>query len=62
MASPNVGQLLDLLATVPAQGHENALSYVMSEWTMHQGELAQFTMLRMYSYWTVFVFVFLPFL
>lgn len=48
MAAPNVGQLLDLLASVPAQGHENALSYVMSEWTMHQGELAQFTMLLMY--------------
>lgn len=50
MASPNVGQLLDLLASVPAQGHENALSYVMSEWTMHQGESAQFTMLHMYLY------------
>jgi hypothetical protein len=50
MASPNVGQLLDLLASVPAQAHENALSYVMSEWTMHQGELAQFTMLLMYLY------------
>lgn len=39
MASPNVGQLIDLLATIPAKEHENALSYVMSEWVMHQGEL-----------------------
>lgn len=38
MAVPNVGQLLDLLSTVPTKAHENALSYVMSEWTMHQGQ------------------------
>lgn len=38
MASPNVGQLIDLLATIPAKEHENALSYVMSVWAMHQGE------------------------
>lgn len=38
MASPNVGQLIDLLATIPAKEHENALSYVMSEWVMHQGK------------------------
>uniref|UniRef100_A0A7I4DD79 Importin N-terminal domain-containing protein n=1 Tax=Physcomitrium patens TaxID=3218 RepID=A0A7I4DD79_PHYPA len=39
MASPNVGQLIDLLATIPAKEHENALAYVMSEWVMHQVEI-----------------------
>ena len=39
MASPNVGQLIDLLAAIPAKEHESALSYIMSEWVMHQGEL-----------------------
>ncbi|KAG0591650.1 hypothetical protein M758_1G229200 [Ceratodon purpureus] len=39
MASPNVGQLIDLLAAIPAKEHENALSYIMSEWVMHQGEI-----------------------
>lgn len=38
MAAPNVGQLIDLLASIPAKEHENALAYVMSVWVMHQGE------------------------
>ncbi|XP_077222247.1 ARM repeat superfamily protein isoform X1 [Tasmannia lanceolata] len=39
LSAPNVGQFVDLLITVPAEGHENSLSYVMSEWVKHQGEI-----------------------
>uniref|UniRef100_A0A0D6QYM5 Importin N-terminal domain-containing protein n=1 Tax=Araucaria cunninghamii TaxID=56994 RepID=A0A0D6QYM5_ARACU len=39
MSSPNVGQFIDLLITVPARGYENSLAYVMSEWTKQQGEI-----------------------
>jgi len=28
-----------MLLTVPAEGHENSFSYVMSEWTQLQGRL-----------------------
>ncbi|XP_058114945.1 uncharacterized protein LOC131257969 isoform X2 [Magnolia sinica] len=39
LSVPNVEQFIDLLINVPAEGHENSLAYVMSEWTKHQGEI-----------------------
>lgn len=38
MSAPNVGQFIDLLISIPAEGHDNAFAYVMSEWTKQQGE------------------------
>lgn len=39
LSAPNVEQFVDLLIATPAEGYENSLSYVMSEWTKHQGEI-----------------------
>lgn len=39
MSVPDVGQLLNLLLSVPAKGFPNSLVYVMSEWTKQQGEM-----------------------
>ncbi|KAH7672194.1 Importin-beta N-terminal domain-containing protein [Dioscorea alata] len=39
LCSPNVDWFITLLLSVPAKGHDNALSYVMSEWTRQQGEI-----------------------
>ncbi|XP_010262045.1 PREDICTED: importin-9 isoform X2 [Nelumbo nucifera] len=39
LSCPNVEQFIDLLITLPAKDHENALVYVMSEWTKQQGEI-----------------------
>ncbi|KAK1311442.1 hypothetical protein QJS10_CPA08g01705 [Acorus calamus] len=39
LSAPNVEQFIELLLTVPAAGYENALVYVMSEWSQHQGEI-----------------------
>ncbi|OVA12506.1 hypothetical protein BVC80_9011g12 [Macleaya cordata] len=39
MSAPNVEQFIDLLITLPAEGHEHCLAYVMSEWTKLQGEI-----------------------
>ncbi|KAJ8637202.1 hypothetical protein MRB53_011469 [Persea americana] len=39
LSAPHVEQFIDLLISVPAEGHENSLAYVMSEWTKHQGEI-----------------------
>ncbi|KAK9091071.1 hypothetical protein Sjap_024248 [Stephania japonica] len=39
MSAPNVEQFIDLLITLPADGYENSLAYVMSEWTRQQGEI-----------------------
>ncbi|KAK9105467.1 hypothetical protein Scep_022311 [Stephania cephalantha] len=39
MSGPNVEQFIDLLITLPADGYENSLAYVMSEWTRQQGEI-----------------------
>ncbi|XP_042485263.1 uncharacterized protein LOC122065530 [Macadamia integrifolia] len=39
MSAPNVEQFIDLLITLPINGHENPLAYVMSEWTKQQGEI-----------------------
>ncbi|XP_043701110.1 importin-9 isoform X2 [Telopea speciosissima] len=39
LSAPNVEQFIDLLITLPTNGHENSLAYVMSEWTKQQGEI-----------------------
>ncbi|KAI5081597.1 hypothetical protein GOP47_0001340 [Adiantum capillus-veneris] len=39
MSAPDVGQLLNLLVSIPAKNSPNSLEYVMSEWTKHQGEM-----------------------
>ncbi|KAF7827891.1 importin-9 [Senna tora] len=39
MSAPNVGQFIDLLISIPAEGHVNSFAYVMSEWTKQQGEI-----------------------
>lgn len=38
MSVPNVGQFIDLLISIPAEGHNNSFAYVMSEWAKQQGE------------------------
>ncbi|KAG0466448.1 hypothetical protein HPP92_018028 [Vanilla planifolia] len=38
-SSPDVSQFIILLLTIPAKDHENAFSYVMSEWTKLQVEI-----------------------
>ncbi|KAL2349037.1 hypothetical protein Fmac_003037 [Flemingia macrophylla] len=38
MSVPNVGHFIDLLISIPAEGHDNSFVYVMSEWTMQQGD------------------------
>lgn len=37
MSVPNVQQFIDMLTRVPAEGYDNAFTYVMSEWTKLQG-------------------------
>ncbi|THG21514.1 hypothetical protein TEA_029758 [Camellia sinensis var. sinensis] len=37
MSAPHVEQYIDLLISVPAEGHSNSFVYVMSEWTKQQG-------------------------
>ncbi|KAL4375412.1 hypothetical protein AHAS_Ahas05G0279200 [Arachis hypogaea] len=39
MSVPNVGQFIDLLISIPAEGHDNSFAYVMLEWTKQQGEI-----------------------
>ncbi|KAG9448691.1 hypothetical protein H6P81_008656 [Aristolochia fimbriata] len=39
LSVPNVEQFINLLVLLPAEGHANSLSYAMSEWTKHQGEI-----------------------
>ncbi|XP_022957048.1 importin-9 [Cucurbita moschata] len=39
MSAPNIQQLIDLLVSIPAEGHDNAFVYLMSEWTKLQGEI-----------------------
>ncbi|CAJ1932166.1 unnamed protein product [Sphenostylis stenocarpa] len=39
MSVPNVGQFIDLLISIPAEGHANSFAYVMSEWTKQQGDV-----------------------
>ncbi|KAH0918070.1 hypothetical protein HID58_025730, partial [Brassica napus] len=38
MSFPNVDQFINLLVSVPADGHENSFAYVMTEWTKQQGK------------------------
>ncbi|CAL9216293.1 unnamed protein product [Arabidopsis halleri] len=39
MSFPNVVQFINLLVSIPAEGHENSFTYVMTEWTKQQGEI-----------------------
>ncbi|KAK7309960.1 hypothetical protein RJT34_07123 [Clitoria ternatea] len=39
MSVPNVGQFMDLLISIPAEGHDNSFTYLMSEWTKQQSEI-----------------------
>ncbi|KAJ8500349.1 hypothetical protein OPV22_010901 [Ensete ventricosum] len=39
LSTPDVDQFINLLLTTPAKGYENALVYVMPEWTKIQGEI-----------------------
>ncbi|KAG9156858.1 hypothetical protein Leryth_020167 [Lithospermum erythrorhizon] len=39
MSVPQVEQFIDLLITIPAEGHQNSLTYLISEWTRLQGEV-----------------------
>lgn len=39
ISTPHVEQFIDLLISVPAEGHDNSFVYVMSEWTKQQGEI-----------------------
>lgn len=38
MSVPHVEQFIDLLVSIPAEGHQNSFFYVMSEWTRLQGK------------------------
>lgn len=37
LSAPNVEQLIDLLISIPVEGHDNSFVYLMSEWTKQQG-------------------------
>ncbi|XP_064954895.1 uncharacterized protein LOC135582900 isoform X1 [Musa acuminata AAA Group] len=39
LSTPDVDRFINLLLTIPAKGYENALGYVMPEWTKIQGEI-----------------------
>ncbi|KAL5826158.1 hypothetical protein ACOSQ4_017955 [Xanthoceras sorbifolium] len=39
ISAPNVEQFINLLISIPAEGHANSFAYVMSEWTEQQGEI-----------------------
>ncbi|KAL6605786.1 hypothetical protein ACP70R_041439 [Stipagrostis hirtigluma subsp. patula] len=39
LSAPNVDQFINLLLSLPAQGYENSLVYIMSEWSQLQGEI-----------------------
>eukprot|EP00250_Pteridium_aquilinum_P006987 c16793_g1_i1 orf=84-3179(-) len=39
MSVPDVGQVLNLLLSIPTKSFPNSLEYVMSEWTKQQGEM-----------------------
>ncbi|GMN38872.1 hypothetical protein TIFTF001_008103 [Ficus carica] len=39
LSAPNVEQLIDLLISIPVEGHDNSFVYLMSEWTKQQGEI-----------------------
>lgn len=39
MSAPNVDGFINLLLSIPAQGYDNSLVYIMSEWSQLQGEI-----------------------
>ncbi|KAH6807190.1 ARM repeat superfamily protein [Perilla frutescens var. frutescens] len=39
MSVPHVEQFIDLLISIPAEGHRNSFACLMCEWTKHQGEV-----------------------
>ncbi|XP_073131458.1 uncharacterized protein [Henckelia pumila] len=39
MSVPRVEQFIDLLVSIPVEGHQNSFAYVMFEWTRQQGEV-----------------------
>lgn len=39
LSAPNVDQFIDLLISIPVEGHDNSFVYLMSEWTKQQGEI-----------------------
>ncbi|XP_020264447.1 importin-9 isoform X2 [Asparagus officinalis] len=39
LSSPDIDQFINMLLTVPVEGHANSFYYVMSEWTKLQGEI-----------------------
>ncbi|KAG2377099.1 uncharacterized protein HKW66_Vig0176730 [Vigna angularis] len=39
MSVPNVGDFIDLMISIPADGHDNSFAYVISEWTKLQGDI-----------------------
>lgn len=38
MSVPHVEQFVDLLVSIPAEGHRNSFSYLMFEWAKQQGK------------------------
>jgi len=39
LSVPNVDQFINLLLSIPAQGYDNSLAYIMSVWSQLQGEI-----------------------
>ncbi|XP_075096715.1 uncharacterized protein LOC107810364 isoform X1 [Nicotiana tabacum] len=39
MSAPHVEQFIELLISIPAEGHPNSFAYIMFEWTKQQGEI-----------------------
>ncbi|XP_011077523.1 importin-9 isoform X2 [Sesamum indicum] len=39
LSTPHVEQFIDLLVSIPAEGHRNSFAYLMLEWTRQQGEV-----------------------
>ncbi|XP_057528607.1 uncharacterized protein LOC130807420 isoform X4 [Amaranthus tricolor] len=39
MSTPNIGQFIDLLVSIPVDGYSNSFAYVMSAWVKQQGEI-----------------------
>ena len=61
MSVPNVGQFIDLLISIPAEGYANSFAYVISEWTKQQGEHPStifFFGLRYFGMWFIWYFPF----
>lgn len=39
MSVPHAEQFIDLLVSIPSEGHRNSFAYIMFEWTKQQGEV-----------------------